>query len=229
MAKKLVYSSTALAMVAVALGAFFAGRWSVSGGTLAEAPGPNVQDASQARPAQAEMENPIATLDSTQDRVPVPVSPPPAASVVAKDETPVSPIDAVLQTSGRMFEQVAYYEKSPLFNPDGRVLARADRDRLSLELQQLENRAVRAEARAMVNIESAAKVKRDSGGARPVDSDAVSVAPGALATQLSLTAEGVTAVDIYPEEVPEADRLKSERDAIREQGLALIHACFQGQ
>jgi len=228
-AKKLVYSSTAVAIVAVALGAFFAGRWSVSGGALAEAPGPNVQDAPETRTAQAEVENPIATRDSTQDRVPVPVSPSPEASVVAKDETPVSPLDAPSQTRGRMFEQVAYYEKSPLFNPEGRLLARADRDRLSLELQQLENRLVRAEARAMMNIESAAKVKRDSGGARPADSEAVSVAPGALATQLSLTAEGVTAVDIYPEEVPEADRLKSERDAIQEQGLALIHVYFQGQ
>lgn len=229
MAKKLVYSSTAVAIVAVALGAFFAGRWSVSGGTLAEAPGPKVQDAPETRPAQAELENPIAAGDSTQDRVPVPVSPPPAASVVAKEDTPVSPIDAPSQTRGRMFEQVAYYEKSPLFNPEGRVLAREDRDRLSLELQQLENRAMRAEARAMIKVVSAAKVKRDSGDARPVGSESVSVVPGALATELSVTAEGVTAVDIYPEEVPEADRLKSEFDAIREQGLALIRGYFQGQ
>jgi hypothetical protein len=175
------------------------------------------------------MENPIATLDSTQDRVPVPVSPPPAAIVVAKEDTRVTSLDALSRTRGRMFEQVAYYEKSPLFNPEGRVLAREDRQRLSLELQQLENRLVRAEARAMMSIGSAAKVKRDSGGARPADSEAVSVAPGALATQLSLTAEGVTAVDIYPEEVPEADRLKSEFDAIREQGLALIRGYFHGQ
>lgn len=229
MAKKLVNSSIGLAIGAVALGAFFAGRWSVSGGASAEAPSPEVQDASEARPAQAEVENPIATRDATQDRVPVPVSPPPAASVVAKEDTPVSPIDVPSQTWGRMFEQVAYYEKSPLFNPEGRVLAREDRDRLSLELQQLENRAMRAEARAMIKVVSAAKFKRDSGDARPVGSESVSVVPGALATKLSVTAESVTAVDIYPEEVPEADRLKSECDAIREQGLALIRGYFHGQ
>lgn len=229
MAKKLVYSSIAVAIGAVALRAFFAGRWSVSGGTLAEAPSPEVRGASEARLAQAGIEKPMAAGDSTQDRVPVPVSPPPAARVVAKEDTPVSSLDALSRTRGRMFEQVAYYEKSSLFNPEGRVLAQADRDRLSLELLQLENRAVRASIRAQLDIESAADFKRESGDARPVGSESVSIAPGALATNLSVTAEGVTAVDIYPEEVPEADRLKSERDAIREQGLALIRGYFHGQ
>lgn len=128
------------------------------------------------------------------------------------------------------FHEVSFYEASTEFNPARRVLTKDERQWLETQLDSLAQQVALAEARAMSEAQTAITRLREAGKTRPVVAgDDVKLGFGAVCTGVSVDQNGTTAVDVYPQDAPNAVLLQEEANALRNEGLALVRSFFQHQ
>jgi hypothetical protein len=171
--------------------------------------------------------NPAVALDvPTDQRVEVDSGSNAAAIVDRSEPHPMDRHTADDGSPRRFFEDASTYEQSSEYNPHGKRLTREERKALNLELSRLHSRAMLAETQLSMDVVKAIEALRSAGKLRPADSHAVTVASGALATDVRVTRDGVTAVDVYPQDVPNSAQLQAEIEALRQQGLARVKDYF---